>query len=52
MHYCLKKILIFFFVFSGCNSFWNKYPWFDGDFELAQSVAGNRLIMLDFYADW
>ena len=46
------RLLIFLLVSSGCNNFWNPYPWFNGDYELAKSVAGNRLIMLDFYADW
>ena len=46
------RLLIFLLLFSSCHNFWNPYPWFNGDYELAKSVAGNRLIMLDFYADW
>ena len=46
------KLLLVFILFSNCNNFWISYPWFEGDYELAKSVAGNRLIMLDFYADW
>ena len=44
----LLTLLLTLFLFKNSN----KYPWFQGDFELAKSVAGNRLIMLDFYADW
>ena len=49
----LIKIVILFFLiigFSFKNN--NQYPWFNGDYELAKTVAGNRLIMLDFYSDW
>tara|TARA_S200000501_G_C20385297_1_gene552420 strand:+ start:268 stop:453 length:186 start_codon:yes stop_codon:yes gene_type:complete len=30
----------------------NFFLWFNGDYELAKTVAGNRIIMLEFYADW
>ena len=30
----------------------NNFIWFNGDYELAKTVAGNRVIMLEFYADW
>ncbi len=52
--YFLKsfKLLLLLLLFSNCNNFWNTYPWFNGDYELAKSVSGNKLIMLDFYADW
>ncbi|MAP66756.1 MAG: hypothetical protein CMF80_03540 [Candidatus Marinimicrobia bacterium] len=29
-----------------------NFIWFNGDYELAKTVAGNRVIMLEFYADW
>ena len=29
-----------------------NFIWFNGDYELAKTVAGNRIIMLEFYADW
>jgi hypothetical protein len=28
------------------------YPWFSGSFEDAKANAGEKLIMLDFYAMW
>ena len=46
------KLLLLLLLLSNCNNLWNKYPWFNGDYELAKSVSGNKLIMLDFYADW
>ena len=53
----LIKIVVLFFLIIGLigfsfKSFKNQYPWFNGDYELAKTVAGNRLIMLDFYSDW
>ena len=48
----LKKItIILFILLLSCVSN-NKYPWFLESFDIAKSVAGSRLIMLDFYADW
>ncbi|MBC8310695.1 MAG: hypothetical protein H8E72_00155 [Candidatus Marinimicrobia bacterium] len=28
------------------------YPWFTGSFDDAKANAGEKLIMLDFYATW
>ena len=44
----LKKItIILFILLLSCVSN-NKYPWFLESFDIAKSVAGSRLIMLDF----
>ena len=29
-----------------------EYPWFTGSFDDAKANAGDKLIMLDFYAAW
>ena len=29
-----------------------EYPWFAGSFDDAKANAGEKLIMLDFYATW
>ena len=46
------KLLLLLILFSNCNNFWNNYPWFEGDYQLAKFIAGNKLIMLNFYAEW
>tara|TARA_B100001750_G_scaffold228227_1_gene222506 strand:+ start:317 stop:469 length:153 start_codon:yes stop_codon:yes gene_type:complete len=36
-------------VFSCTKSL---YPWFNGTLEEAYDSVGNRIVFLDFYADW
>tara|TARA_Y100001968_G_scaffold77551_1_gene68832 strand:+ start:2593 stop:2766 length:174 start_codon:yes stop_codon:yes gene_type:complete len=48
----IKIVILFFLIIGFAFKNNNQYPWFNGDYELAKTVAGNRLIMLDFYSDW
>jgi thiol:disulfide interchange protein len=49
----MKKhgMLLFALLFMACSNKAN-YPWFLGSFDDAKSAAGEKLIMLDFYAAW
>ncbi|MBC8255887.1 MAG: hypothetical protein H8E85_01090 [Candidatus Marinimicrobia bacterium] len=47
----IQKQFIFgaLLIFLGCQN--SNYNWYSGNFEDAKSVAGTKLIMLDFYTD-
>jgi thiol:disulfide interchange protein len=50
----MKRILLLFFIpllFSAC-SIKADYPWFKGNLDEAKATAGDKLILLDFYAVW
>tara|TARA_B100000941_G_C28331090_1_gene461630 strand:+ start:360 stop:545 length:186 start_codon:yes stop_codon:yes gene_type:complete len=47
----LTLLLTLFSIFLNYKNKKN-FLWFNGDYELAKTVAGNRIIMLEFYADW
>ena len=36
-------------MFLGCQG--SRYQWFDGTLEEAKSIAGSKLILLDFYTN-
>jgi len=44
-----KYYLLFVLLFMGCQS--SSYNWYSGNFEEAKTVAGTKLILLDFYTD-
>jgi len=44
-----RYYIVVLFIILGCQS--TKYNWFSGDFEAAKSVAGSKLILLDFYTE-
>ena len=45
----MKQYAICFFLVSVLFSDIN---WFEGSFSNAQNIAGEKLIMIDFYTDW
>ena len=47
----MKHVLTFLaaLIFVGCQG--SRYQWFDGTFEEAKSVAGEKLILLKFYTN-
>ena len=49
----MKKygVLLSALLLMACSNKAN-YPWFLGSFDDAKSAAGDKLIMLDFYAVW
>ena len=44
-----KYYLLSILLFIGCQS--SKYNWNSGNFEEANSTAGSKLILLDFYTE-
>ena len=47
--YQSKYYLLSILLFIGCQS--SKYNWYSGDFEEAKTIAGSKLILLDFYTE-
>ena len=46
----MKKIFYLFILLIACNK--PSYPWFSGTIDDALVNIGDKVIMLDFYADW
>tara|TARA_Y100000590_G_scaffold300162_1_gene338440 strand:+ start:1105 stop:1269 length:165 start_codon:yes stop_codon:yes gene_type:complete len=47
----LKKIFfIFLLLLLGCNS--NSVNWYSGSYQEALNENNQKIIMIDFYADW
>jgi len=46
----MKKIFYLFILLIACNK--PSYPWFSGNIDDALVNIGDKIIMLDFYADW
>jgi len=44
-----KYYILVLFIVLGCQN--EKYNWFIGDFDAAKSIAGSKLILLDFYTE-
>ena len=44
-----KYYLLTILLFIGCQS--SSYNWNSGNFEEAKSIAGSKLILLDFYTE-
>ena len=44
-----KYYILALFIVLGCQN--AKYNWFSGDLEAAKSIAGSKLILLDFYTE-
>ena len=46
----MKKIFYLFILLIACNK--QSYPWFSGSIDDALVNIDDKIIMLDFYADW
>ena len=46
----ISIVLSILFITACSNK--TDYPWFSGNFDDAKANAGEKLIMLDFYASW
>tara|TARA_B110000116_G_C16221515_1_gene309647 strand:- start:273 stop:419 length:147 start_codon:yes stop_codon:yes gene_type:complete len=48
----MKKIYIILFFFLGCSQL--EFPWVKITFSEAQmrAIDSNKIVMVDFYADW
>jgi len=42
-----KYYLLPILIFLGCQN--SNYNWFNGNYKDAKSIAGSKLILLDFY---